>query len=74
MATLSFPLNAGLLVRGELNRIILAYCFSNGLKYEVQEDKGLLESLYLFKLHGTDEQIKKAHKFLIGLLELTSSR
>jgi hypothetical protein len=51
-----FTIEAGALVRSRIKSEIKSYCFTEGLTCEVEEDKGLLESTYYFKVAGRIEK------------------
>jgi len=59
-ATLTFPIYAGVLVRGGLKRAIRSYCFGRGLTCTVEEDKGMFDSTYYFTITGTQTEIQQA--------------
>lgn len=52
IATARIPVEAGLAVRGGIKRLIMATAWQHDLTCSVEEDKGLLESLYMFTIEG----------------------
>lgn len=57
MSQIEFTATAGLMVRGSLRREIQEYCFLHGLFCNIQEDKGLFQSLYKFTVAGPERDI-----------------
>lgn len=60
----TITVEAGVAIRGEIKRSILGFCATHGLTLEVQEDKGLLESLYIFRIKGDAVKAKALHDTL----------
>ena len=60
MAYIKTSMTAGMAVRGTIKRRLKEYCFNRGLKLDIQEDKGFLESLLLIKIEGTKDKLLKA--------------
>lgn len=60
-AQVVFNCNAGALVRGQLRRAVKQYAWEHGYELEVEEDKGLFESLFRFTLDVPDNQGKQAY-------------
>lgn len=56
-ARLRYPVEAGLVVRGQVRRAILAHAHTYGLQIQLQEDWGLLESLFRFTFIGPETAI-----------------
>jgi hypothetical protein len=52
------PFTAGALIRGRVRREIEKYCDYHGLKYELKEYKGLLESDFLLTVEGPYSKVK----------------
>ncbi len=59
MITWTFPLSAGVLVRGDAKRHVIMALVARGLEYTVEEHKGMLESLYIFSITGRWSQIQE---------------
>ena len=57
---LRFEAMAGCLARGDLKRTIRAIAFHEGLSCDIQENKGLLESLLMVELQGDENALYRA--------------
>lgn len=64
MAQLTFPVTAGVLVRGQFRRALKEYCFARHYTLSIDEDKGLLESLFSVTIDVPDSQIEQAKREL----------
>ena len=53
--SLKFTFTAGLLLRGKIVRDLERFCFENDLKLDLRESKGWLESQYLVKITGSED-------------------
>lgn len=67
-AELRFPITAGVLVRGQVIAKIKHAAFLRGLKIDVEEDKGLLESTYKVTVRGEESELKGFKKIIEGWL------
>jgi hypothetical protein len=59
---------AGLAVRGQARRIIRALAHSLGLKLDLEEEKGCLDSLFLITVTGEEAQTERFRRQLLDLL------
>ena len=57
IVTVKFWLDAGVLVRGSAKNDIRIAAFNRDLSMECEEDKGFLNSIYYFKIHGNKENV-----------------
>lgn len=57
MAKFTFSISVGALVRGQVRREIKRYCFEHKFDVDVDEDKGLFESLLNVTMYVPDRQV-----------------
>ena len=55
--TAKFSIDAGVLVRGSVKSEMKIAAFNRDLSIECEEDKGFLNSIYYFKIHGNKENV-----------------
>jgi len=60
---------AGLVIRGQIKRRVIEMCLEHGLSYEVVEDKGLLESMYIFTVRGPQNMLVNFNTELRSLIK-----
>lgn len=59
--TAKISIEAGVLVRGNVKKEIEKAAFKLGLECEVFEDKGLLDSEYIFRVKGPEENVRRLY-------------
>ena len=42
----------GAIMRGKARRVVVMVCEQNGLEWDIQEEKGFLDSLFIFTVKG----------------------
>lgn len=62
-----YSFNSGVLKRGEIKTKIQVYCFHNDIKFEVDENKGFIESTLFYEFKGANDKIQNLKLFLEGL-------
>lgn len=60
----TIPIEAGVLIRGQFKRSVLAFCAERNLECTIEEDKGLLESLYTVRLRSSLDDYAALVKYI----------
>lgn len=74
MAELRFSFSAGALIRGHIRREIKSYCFIRGYRLSIDEDKGLISSLFNVTIYLPDTQFETTHEELFEWLNKIQNR
>lgn len=69
-AKLTFSVEAGLLVRGQIKSFVEGICMQNDIECEVIESKSLLESIYFFKIKGDYDKILRVKNYIEETVKL----
>lgn len=69
----TIPIEAGVLVRGQVKRSVLAFCAERNLDCTIEEDKGVLESLYTVRLRSSLDDYAALVKHIKALIEANES-
>jgi hypothetical protein len=62
VATIRFPLDVGCLVRGAVRRDLKRFCYQYGYDLSLEEDRGLLSSLFFVKIEVPSDKVDEVSK------------